>query len=276
MILYSEKNNVDTVILAGDNIYSTPLEIQSDDDLELLKRGEKSSYDMDKQIELGFKNCMLPIKTNSFMVGVGNHDIETCEVLNKQINFEQWDMPALSYNVEYKLNDFDINFTFIDTNIYDDKWCQGVYPENAKDVQKRWLNNILSRSKGRWNIVIGHIPFICNPHAKEGKPSIMRKETALYEVIKENRNYIDLYMCADEHNQQYIVTDDMPPQVIIGSGGASQDEVCIVDELRQYTKLAQTTFGFLACNINRDILKLNFKAIAKSKFPDKQFVLKKY
>ena len=72
------------------------------------------------------------------------------------------------------LSDFieNINFVFIDTNIYEDvKMCSGEpYPENARRMQFEWLANVLKENRDSWNIVIGHIPFIANSH-KEDKPT---------------------------------------------------------------------------------------------------------
>ena len=118
---------------------------------------------------------------------------------------------------------FYINLIFIDTNMYEGKWCQGLYPESAYSEQDKWLGQtLLYKSDVKvWNIVIGHIPFLSNPHKKDMN---IRKVQQLYNLIQKYSNQIDLYMCADEHNQQYITQPGMPPQIISGSGGASLDE----------------------------------------------------
>jgi hypothetical protein len=206
MIEYSRNNDVEAVILAGDNVYSVPSDLVNDNEMVLLKSGLKSPYDIEKQLSIGFENCMKNVQTNNFLIGIGNHDIENCDVLNTQLSYSGWNMPGLSYNVLYQTNSCSINLIFIDTNMYDKSWCQGVYPENAEQNQKDWLSKTLSYDYD-WNIVIGHIPFLCNPHKKKGEKITARLEKGLYELIQENSDKIDLYMCADEHNQQYIKID---------------------------------------------------------------------
>lgn len=261
MINYSLNNNVDAVILGGDNVYSVSSDLISEEEKKLLKLGEKSSYDIDKQISFGFERCMKKVNTNNFLIGIGNHDIENCDILNKQLSYSGWNMPGLSYNVVYQTTSCSINFIFIDTNMYDKSWCDGLYPDDAEENQKKWLENILLNDHD-WNIVIGHIPFLCNPHKKKGEKIKPRFEKNLYKLIQENADKIDLYMCADEHNQQYIKIDGMPPEVIAGSGGAVQDEeiFLIPDQQPQgiNTLLARSVFGYVSMKINSEYINLSF------------------
>lgn len=257
MINYSQKNNLDAVILAGDNVYGD----EPDDKLKekILKFGDNSLlYNIDKQLSTGFENCMQEVIASDFLMGIGNHDIENCRILNTQLNYEKWTMPALSYNVVYKMRGFNINLIFIDTNMYESNvWCQGMYPKDAKEKQDKWLELVLNTKHDFpvWNIVIGHIPFKCNSH-KNKNP---RYESQLYNVIEKNKNKIDLYMCADEHNQQYILINDMPPQVISGSGGAVLDMNVFINELSNETKLVRPVFGFVSLVVSASEIQLTFR-----------------
>ena len=137
MIEYSNKYNISAVILGGDNVYSDypPEEllkyidkIVKNGNLEEIKKLKKEVknilYNMDKQFAEGFENCVRRVKTRDFLVGIGNHDIENCDILNKQLNYPNWTMLGLYYNYVYSLNDDKhINFIFIDTNIYEDGKC---------------------------------------------------------------------------------------------------------------------------------------------------------
>jgi hypothetical protein len=179
--------------------------------------------------------------------------------------------------VVYVLNNFSINFIFIDTNMYDEIWCSGEkYPESSSIEQFNWLNKILDNNH-RWNIVVGHIPFIANPHkvGKDGKPAV-RLEKDLYELISKNSSRIDLYMCADEHNQQYITMPGMPPEVIAGSGGAAQDtQIFEVEKLASFTKLKQSTFGFVTMGIHKDYIKLEFYGVSNPFLQPQIFYIRK-
>ena len=108
---YSKKNQIDVVILAGDNVY------QSNDESKksLPKELKVLKYDIDKQLDDGFLHCMSGVQTNRFLIGVGNHDLELCSIIQKQIKYTEnkWTLPALSYRVLYKMNNFYINMIFI-------------------------------------------------------------------------------------------------------------------------------------------------------------------
>ena len=274
---YAEQNSVDAVVLAGDNVYSIPISLLDSEEEKELREGKRSLYDMDKQLTYGFIRCMREVKAPEFLIGLGNHDIENCDVLNTQLNNrdDKWVMPAISYNVVYNMDNFSINLVFIDTNMYDEDWCQGKYPSGAKDKQARWVAKVLKESECDWNIVIGHVPFICNPHkVKEGKTRQPRVTPELFDLLKNHANKIDLYMCADEHNQQYITLPNMPPEVVAGSGGAVQDRtIHPVQELPEpnVTQLAQYTFGFVTVEISAWSIDLTFYGEAHEPREPKKF-----
>jgi hypothetical protein len=251
---------VNAVILAGDNIYS---------DTNI------SDNDIDEKLDIGFLKCMKNVDTDIFLLGIGNNDIKNCYILNKQINFKSWFLPSLSYNMLYKLNDFFINFIFIDTNIYEKMWCNNKnYPENAQEQQDKWLTSILNKynNPNTWNIVIGHIPFLANSHKKDN----IRYEKLLYDLISNNSYLIDLYMCTDEnHNQQYINTT--PPQIISGSGGVLDKDIYIVDSkfnIKNKTFFNNIGYGFVYVSIKKDIINLTYHSSTNSYSP-KTFTINK-
>ena len=285
MTKYSKQNQIDVVILAGDNIY------QSND--ESVKDFPKPlKYDIDNQLDYGFIRCMRDIQTNRFLIGVGNHDLETCEIIEKQIKYREnkWTLPALSYRVLYRMRNFYINMIFIDTNIYKKKWCrtdpyekeQPAYPKEAQFAQAKWLKNQLEegKMKNAWNIVIGHDPFYTRSH-KENE--LTRFKPTLFELIKENADSIHLYMCADEHNQQYVSDlivngqgvfyNDykfydskgikLPPQIIAGSGGTKLDKlISNEEELVKATQFYQAAFGFVSMLIGQDHIQFKFNGVS--------------
>ena len=257
MIEYSQINRINAVVLAGDNVYSDIPDENLKSIIEQDETKKTSLYNIDKQLSKGFEDCMAGINTDQFLLGIGNHDIENCYILNKQLNYPNWNMPGLSYNILYRLNTYNINMIFIDTNMYEKKWCQGVYPNYAISEQDKWLGHILQVSpKNTWNIVIGHIPFWANPH--KGKE---RVEIKLLELIQKYSNLIDLYMCADEHNQQYITLPNLPPQVISGTGGAVLDNISISENLKNYTHVCRSEFGFVSVNVSNSQINLDFYTV---------------
>jgi hypothetical protein len=287
MVDYSKQMQLDVVILAGDNVYES-----IDESVKDLPKALK--YDIEKQLDVGFVHCMTEMQTNRFLIGVGNHDLETCEIIKKQIQYKEsnWTLPGLSYRVLYQMQNFNINMIFIDTNIYKKKWCrtnptekmQPLYPEEAQFAQAEWLKNKLQEGndKNAWNIVIGHDPFRTRSHKNIDTVLLRKTPDEFLELIKENADSIHLYMCADEHNQQYIsdliVTGrgifyndhrftycdgiKLPPQIIAGSGGTKLDkEISNEEELVRATKFYQPAFGFVSMLIQKDQIQFKFNGV---------------
>ena len=72
----------------------------------------------------------------------------------------------------------------------------------------------------------------------------------------ENVNYIDLYSCADEHNQQFIIYDNVLPEIISGSGGAPLD--IQLEGVVPGTFFYRPGYGFVAMNISDNEIELEF------------------
>ena len=304
---FSKENNVDLVILGGDNVYSDKLDEVSKLIIEEISYDYKYIlYDIEKQLRDGFSKCFSNIQTKEYLIAIGNHDIENCDIINKQFNYpteeqkaqlnindvkkdamlelyrefqndkeynvpeiqekenkmkdtaEKWNLPALSYNKIYKMNDFFVNIICIDTNMYETKkgtakWCEGTYPEDAIYKQKEWVERVLSKNKNVWNIVVGHIPAYCNHH--KGDKPIFNEH--LFELLKENKDYIHLYLCADEHDQQYIISENLPPQIISGSGGTPLDDPKC-EQLVRETKFCEKQFGFVDLKCYKEQIIFNF------------------
>jgi hypothetical protein len=185
---------------------------------------------------------------------------------------------------------FYINMIFIDTNIYKKKWCRAnpkekeppAYPKEAQVSQADWLKKQLKIGNqiNAWNIVIGHDPFYTRSHKSD---KIIRSDKEFLELIKDNADSIHLYMCADEHNQQYvrdlIVTDSgiffnehyddggnvikLPPQIIAGSGGTKLDKSISDDkQLLSATKFYQAAFGFVSILIDEYHIQFQFNGVS--------------
>lgn len=295
MTEYSNTNKVDAIILAGDNIYSRN---PNDDEFQNPQKYpnlKESLYDMSKQLQEGFVDCMSKVNTNTFYLAIGNHDITNCDILNKQLNFNQnkWNLPALYYNTIYNMSGYKVNLIFIDTNLYDKvKSCNSKeYPEdsndrnesheewliNAVNKQKKWVTDVIKSNKCEWNLIIGHIPFINNPHKKiKGEGSLdyasnpeMTKDIEYITLDARSIGLnVQLYLCADEHNQQLIKCpknyesikgiDNLPAIIIAGSGGTDLDDVLISNTLSKCTKYSLRTHGFVSLKINLNKLYLTF------------------
>jgi len=233
----SHPNTMD-MFLVGDNVY----------------QDENGEFDMGRQIEAGFVNCFLKSGIERFFLAIGNHDIEKCDILSTQYNEKRWNFPSLYYNIVYTLNDFKVNVIVLDTNMFEDepKSCdKQPFRKDQIEAQKKWAIETKQRVNARWNIVMGHIPYLANGHKEKNHP-VMRKE--LESLI--NDISPELYICADEHNQQFI-RGKKTSIIVAGSGGTELDRD-IQRPLVEGTEYVNSTFGFVSCLISRDTVKITF------------------
>ncbi|WP_373541172.1 metallophosphoesterase [Chamaesiphon sp.] len=124
---YHQKNPFDTVLLAGDNIYTNG---------EFSKIKPVFAIPYQDLLQRGVK----------FYASLGNHDVRTMNG-DLQVAYPQFNMQGQRY---YMHGQGDVRFFVLNTNdIVDPK-----SPERAKQLD--WLDRALAASKAKWNIVYGH------------------------------------------------------------------------------------------------------------------------
>ena len=282
LVKYSEENKTQAVFLAGDNVYDDDvLKPALKQMIEEKKFPTKKQYNsnhnisgqnIDKQLQEGFLKCVNKVKVSDFYLAIGNHDIKSCYDLNQQLLFSTNDankyrLPALYYNVVYEYNNNKINFIIIDTNIFEDepKNCKGkTYDLEIKlqliNLQIKWVVDCLKSNDCDWNIIIGHIPYKCNPH-KPGKLdyNLNKQLDYLFHQIKMAKcPPVQTYFCADEHNQQFLYDNDNGLALVVaGTGGTALDKILI--EGQYYTGTSVKThyysnqFGFVSFTFENDL-----------------------
>jgi len=246
MIKYTQRNNIQAIFLAGDNVYTfnQPKELL----IQEVKAGRSpskkdykgnhllSGQNIEAQINEGFVKCLDKAQVKDFYIAIGNHDIQNCYDLNYQLNFSKnypihrYRLPAVYYNVIYKMEGYKVNFIVIDTNMYEERptTCSGSeYTPKMINDQNKWVIKVLRREKCRWNIIVGHIPYKANHHKKKKGPVIKNNGLdVLFNTISRcvDCPKVQVYMCADEHNQQFLY-DPMHKMglVVAGSGGTALD-----------------------------------------------------
>ncbi len=164
---------------------------------------------------------------------LGNHDLEPLFVLHQQIKkaydtvlisedkvkFQSnWILPNAFYAVNLKVQDTNLLFVFIDTNLLDGEYPDYVLtPDLVKQYKERmldWLNRTLGQHPNHIKFVIGHCPLFYYAHKKEKSEIAFTTRQIPGSDAGENfirlydsliRNNVKFYMAADEHNLQYIV-----------------------------------------------------------------------
>lgn len=268
LIDYVASNRVTDMYLAGDNVYQLGVSASNEIAVaDMLKKKQElvrnltgsevdplQNFNIELQISEGFEKCFAQAKVDRYFLAIGNHDIESCQILNTQYNYPGWIIPSLYYNVLYTLQNFKINVIILDTNMFEDEpvsCLQMPFTEQQINRQIEWA---LSVSRiGEWNIVIGHIPYLANGHKKDKHPVMRKKLADLIEKMQPQ-----LYICADEHNQQFIQTEKTAI-VVAGSGGTSLDN--IAEKPIEGTLYQNSDFGFVSYNITEDSLKIEFISV---------------
>jgi hypothetical protein len=296
-----QKLDIDALFLAGDNVYSynKPKDelikliksvLSGKNKIELLptKKGYKknplySPQQIKEQLSAGFSALVqrIPLKTNIFL-GIGNHDIQTCEDLNEQFNhkhkntYSRYGLHGLYYNVVYNMKDYNVNFIIIDTNMFsEDFHCDGKtqYTKDQRDKQITWVISSLQKNSCKFNIIIGHCPYIANPHKNEtvknrgvdGDVIGIRNDKleVLFTRIKETQDIpkVQVYMCADEHNQQFLYDNYYQMGLVVaGSGGTALDyDLSREQKIKDVdSKFREASFGFVEFNFTDDEIAITY------------------
>lgn len=301
MIDYATKEkDIVALFLAGDNIYSYKdaqpafKEYLENIRQEKIKEGKQSIKYPDKetyknnpeftgqridlQLSEGFSKCLAGLKENiNIYIGVGNHDVQNCVDLNKQLNYHitdpKYNLPAMYYNVVYNLKGFSVNFVMIDTNLYSEKHCDlKKYSDSIIQTQTDWIINTINSSTSEWNIIIGHIPYKANLQ-KNGKKDNKHLKN-LFKSLKESKNKVQVYMCADVHNQQFLYDNDLKLSLVVaGSGGTALDKGSYLkhdDENGTKTYYYEENFGFSSFKFNSKYMTISYH-VAREEYRELSF-----
>jgi DNA repair exonuclease SbcCD nuclease subunit len=244
---YSKDKIYDAIVIGGDNVYNHP---------NTLK------HDIDLQIKEGFENCISKLPSSTFLLGIGNHDIRDCELLEKEKKYTGIEGKKWVLNNYYSYTDFDkVNLFFIDTNLYQGEYCDKKIQSSPDEIKKMileqytWLQKELEQSRDKFNIIIGHIPPISCSHKKD---QVMRIEPEILKDLMKLNKLFDLYLCADEHNQQVIKYKEKGVGqiniVVSGSGGAPLDDLYCPKDPNINILYSSITVGGVHIKINKNIV----------------------
>jgi hypothetical protein len=286
IIKYAKANQTDVLFLAGDNVYNYKIpkrtlvklvnEALEEKNGKLLpskaeyKTNVKySGQQIYKQLSDGFTKCMKKIPTTTdIFLGIGNHDVQNCFDLNAQLNYHRtnprYKLPGTYYNVVYNMSNFSVNFIVIDTNMFSEKFtCDGKtkYTDKDKETQMNWVLKTLKKNKCEFNIIIGHVPYKANGHKEKNKTIYNEHLERLFTRILEEEKCpkVQVYMCADEHNQQFLYdkTKNMG-LVIAGSGGTALDTKIVKGDFDKDVLHRDPVFGFVGFNFSKDFVDIQY------------------
>jgi predicted MPP superfamily phosphohydrolase len=180
---YHEKNPFDTVLLAGDNIYTNG---------EFTKIKEAFAIPYEDLLKRGVK----------FYASLGNHDVRS-ENGDLQVAYPQFNMQGQRY---YTHGQGDVRFFVLETN--------EIVARQAS-AQLAWLDRELAASKAKWNIVYGHHNIYSAGVYKINR--VMAEDVA--PILKKHQ--VKLWINGHDHNYQRSQPIDGTTYLVCGGGGAS-------------------------------------------------------
>jgi acid phosphatase len=209
MDLMSLKIKPDCILSLGDNFY--PNGVSSTDDP--LWNSVYTNV---------FKGTNLSCPWYSIL---GNHDYLSNP--NAQIDYytekkdSRWTMPAKYYSIIYQLENKKVQIVALDTvelgiltsaTLISEKQLNktGINME-SRNVQIKWLDNVLSTSDADWLIVMGHYNMYTAGYHESNHELISLLKPMF---VKYN---VDMYLCGHCHNLEHL-SDSNIEYIVSGSG----------------------------------------------------------
>jgi Icc-related predicted phosphoesterase len=183
---YHQQKPFDTVLLAGDNIYTNG---------EFAKIKEAFAIPYEDLLQRGVK----------FYACLGNHDVRS-ENGDREVAYPQFNMQGKRY---YTHGTGDVRFFVLETNSI-------VDPSSAdRQTQLAWLDRELGASKAKWNIVYGHHNIYSD--GQYGINEVMKRDVT--PILKKHQ--VKLWINGHDHNYQRSKPIDGTTYLVCGGGGAS-------------------------------------------------------
>lgn len=184
------KARFDAVMLAGDNFYGEPKDVNDPQWKNLFER----MYDP--------KRLPMP-----FYAALGNHDVPTAEVqleYAKKNPASRWKMPARWYRVDFPEDKPLVTLLMLDSNI-------------DKDAgQLKWLEEQLSKTVNiPWMIVCAHYPLFSNGIYGDND-GLIAGWGKMFQKYKP-----DFYVCGHDHNLQHLELKEWSTSFLVAGGGGA-------------------------------------------------------
>ena len=210
---YHTKNPFDTILLAGDNIYTNG---------EFTKIKPVFTLPYQDLLHRGVK----------FYASLGNHDVRTMNG-DLQVAYPEFNMQGQRY---YTHGQGDVRFFVLNTNDL-------IKLESSERVkQLDWLDRALAASTAKWNIVYGH-HNIYSAGVYEVNQMMAKNVTP---ILKKHN--VRLWINGHDHNYQRSKPIDGTTYLVCGGGGASLYPV----KAQTWTAFAQSVHSFGIVEVYQD------------------------
>lgn len=186
---------------------------------------------------------------------LGNHDYEGSP--KAEIDYskysKRWKFYSRYYAQEEQIDDITkILIVHLDTPPFVKEYQQHDEQYHVKEQnparQTYWLDSLLSASKDRWVIVVGHHPIYSAAPKHGNTPELIYNILPVLE-----RHHVPVYVCGHDHVLQHLSDNGM--DFFVCGGGAEHREV----NKRPDVVYGKGSLGFLSVTAYRD--SMDFKMI---------------
>lgn len=189
---------------------------------------------------------------------LGNHEYRgsTSAVLDYAGISRRWSMPGRYYTKNIKVNDkTSCCVVFIDTTPLIDKYRSDSvqYPDAYKqdmNVQLKWIDSVLTVSKEKWKVVIGHHPVFAQTSKNPEERDDLQKR--LMPILE--KHGVDFYFAGHIHNFQHIKPKASHVDYIVNSSASLSRSVKKMDG----TVFCSPDEGFTICSVADGTLSFYF------------------
>jgi hypothetical protein len=186
---------------------------------------------------------------------LGNHEYKgnTQAILDYSKISRRWNIPARYYTLEQKVdNNNSLLIVNIDTSPFVTEYREQPkkYPDvqgQNPDKQIAWIDSVLTASKDKWKIVIGHHP-IYSYDGKHGNTDELIEK--LDPILRKHK--VDFYFAGHIHNAQHIQKDGF--DYIVSTSGSLARKAT----KGTYTKFSDSSEGFTICSVTGNAFNVIF------------------
>jgi len=242
MGVFADSLDIDFIVSCGDNFQINGVRSTSD---PLWNTSFESIYD----------HSSLLI---DWYAVLGNHDYRgnpDAEIEYTKVS-RRWNMPARYYVIHKEIENcpMGLDLIFIDTPPFQHKYYSDIsYKDGVKGqdttLQRNWLDSVLTASRSRWKIVIGHHPvFSSGKHAKD--LSEMAKQFGdLFE-----KKGVDAYFSGHDHHFEHLKKANVN-YFIVGTGSELRK---VDDKKNPNTLFSKSASGITIVSLSQNNLTVKF------------------
>lgn len=234
----AERIKAQFVVTAGDNYHENGIATATD------PRWQTEFEDV-----YSFSSLQIP-----WYPSLGNHDYRgnvDGEISHSKLS-SRWKLPSRYYAQTERIDDStSLLIIHLDTSPFITQYRIEPDEYHVKGLETQgqlvWLDSVLTATRVRWMIVVGHHP-IYSAASKHGDTKELIDQ--VLPILKRHR--VSLYVCGHDHILQHLKRDMM--DFVICGGGAKHRDV----EQREDAVFGAGSLGFVSVWVTAQNLRLNF------------------